>query len=101
MINWVLVAIVPFTTVIGGEIGRRRQERAGKTVSFLPIWTHRLLTFFVELTLILFFESAWASLKYPGPFHLWLLILSGAASQIGLITISAAELSYARKRLNA
>ena len=70
MINWALVTILPCAIALGAEFGRRKQEAAGKIISFMPLWRRRLLTF-----------------------------LSAIASQIVLITTTASQLSYAKKRL--
>lgn len=99
MINWTLVAMLPFAIVIGAEIGRRRSKSAGRLVSFLPRHLDHVLTFFFAVVLVLFVESARAAIYDPTPLHLWLLILSSAFSHVMLITRTTFEISYARKRI--
>lgn len=99
MVNWVSVLILPLAVAMGAELGRRRQEAAGKTYSFIPRWIHFALTSLMVAAVVLFFEAASVSLEDPSPSNLWILILSGTASQIILVAIAAGELRYAKKRL--
>ena len=99
MINWVLVTIIPLAVTAGTEFNRRKQEAAGKTFSFLPRSLHLPLTALMGVSVTLFFEAARVSLGNPSSFNLWLLILSGVASQIALIAMSGSELFFAKRRL--
>lgn len=99
MIKWVLVAAMPFAVALGTEFGRRKQETAGRIFSFVPRRVHLPLSILIGASVVLFLEAARVSISDPSPFHLWMLILSGVASQVGQVAMSAAELWYAKRRL--
>lgn len=99
MINWILVATIPFAVLLGLEIGRRKQKAKGEIYHLQPHWLYRTLNAILAASVALFVEAAIAALNHPSQYHTWLLILSATTAQIAQLIVTVNETRYAKKKL--
>ncbi len=99
MINWFLVAIIPFAIILGIEMNRRKQIAVGEIFCFQPIWSHRLLTLILTGAFTLFIETARVTLINATQYHIWMLILSTITALLSQTALSANEIHYAKKQI--
>ncbi len=99
MINWFLVVLAPLGILLGMEYARRKRQADNDIYAFQPLKTHYLLNTVILVMVVLFVESALASLSNPDRFNVWMLILSGASGQVAMTIWSSNEITYAKRRL--
>lgn len=98
MINWILVATIPFAVLLGLEIGRRKQKAKGEIYHLQPHGLYRALNAILAASVALFVEAAIAALNHPSQYHTWLLILSATTAQISQLILTVNETRYAKLR---
>ena len=99
MINWLLVLMLPLGVLAGTELKHRRRQAAGETCSFLPVWTHRALTYAGVAGMVLFAEAARVAWDDPSQETVFTMILAALLAFVSMTERSDRELRAAKLEL--